>query len=347
MKNYPDKFTPEEKIEIDTLLSHCLDGLSDDSEKFLSTLFIRSLKSYIGETSVNEHIYLKNYEIPQIQLFDILIRKFPFVNMGHEVTNAAIINLLKNKTEATILDIGIGQGTQIKKLLSALPETGSLKQIRIIGIEPFSDALKRTEFSLRQEFDHLPFRTEFIGICKFIEDLEASEISKIIDNHPNLIINASLALHHIQTLEKRNQVIRNLRQLNPIAFFLTEPNVDHFEPDFYRRFQNCYRHFHHIFQVIDLLNIETIDKNGLKLFFGREIEDIIGKNNIDRFEKHEPAFRWIEKLKHNGFSVNNSLFTELPNIYGGVRMILDQEGYLGFSYETETILLIICAQPLN
>lgn len=345
MKNYPDKFTDQAKVEIDTLLSHCLDGLADDSDKFLSTLFITSLKNYIGETRASQHIYLKPYEIPQIQLFDILIREFPFVKAGHDYANSVILNVLEGKKSATILDVGIGQGTQIQKLIGSLADNHSLEYLKIIGVEPFGNALKIAETSINEALRKMPFKADFVGVEAFIEKMSGDDLINAIGSDlPNLIINESLALHHIQTLDDRNQVIQMLRRLNPTVFVLTEPNVDHYEPDFYRRFQNCYRHFRHVFQVIDELGIDNGDKNALKLFFGREIEDIIGKDNPERFEKHEPAFRWIEKLKNNGFTISDSHFDSLPEISFGVKVCKDKEGFLAFSVGTETILSIICAQ---
>ncbi|MBN2743287.1 MAG: hypothetical protein JXR39_05275 [Marinilabiliaceae bacterium] len=344
MRNYPDKFTPESKIEIDTLLSHCLDGLGDDSEKFLSTLFIRSLKSYIGDTGVNEHIYLKNYEISQIQLFDILSRKFPFVKAAHDVVNGIILSRMYDKSDVTILDIGIGQGTQICKLLSRIPDSAHYQHIRVVGIEPFESALRRAEFSIRQELSRFSFSTEFVGKRAFVEKLSVDDLRALLGEDPGaVIVNASLALHHIQSLEERDRVISCLRSLLPDALLLTEPNVDHFEPDFYRRFQNCYRHFYHVFQVIDRLDAGGVDKNGLKLFFGREIEDIIGRHNGDRYEKHEPGYRWVEKLNHHGFIIDRDCFNPLMEVGCGVKLTVDREGFLGFGYETEIILAVICA----
>jgi hypothetical protein len=341
MKYYPNNFNEKAKVEIDTLFAHCLDGLSNDSEKFLSTLFIKSLKSYIGPTSVNEHIYLKKYEMPQIQLFNILIKEFPFVKISQQITNGAILNLLKQNKEATIIDIGIGQGTQIKNLLESSKELCNLKKLKIIGIEPFNDALVKASTDINAYDSELPFEIEFTGINEFVENIDFSKITR---ENETIIVNASLALHHIQSLKQRYDVIANIKSINPLAFLLIEPNVDHFEPDFYRRFQNCYRHFYSIFRVVDQLNIDIIDKNSLKLFFGREIEDIIGKRDKDRYERHEPAYRWIEKLTQNGFSIRNNFFSLPFETKSGINIAMHKEGFLGFSYDTETILAVIYAE---
>ena len=141
----------------------------------------------------------------------------------------------------------------------------------------------------------------------------------------------------------REKTIAAIKELNPVAFILTEPNVNHYESDFVKRFQNSFRHFHCLFKVIDNLDIENNMKNGLKLFFGREIEDIIGKPEADRFEKHAPASQWISMLKQNNFAVKNALLAEAFVASPGVEINYFDEGYVGFTFDNETALALIYA----
>jgi hypothetical protein len=345
MSYYPSRFSEQAKVEIETLLDHCIETLHDDSEKFLSTLIIKALRNLIGTTGIDEHIYLKRYEITQIELFNILIKEFPFVRWGHELANNLIYSKLKESREAIIIDIGIGQGIQMVHLLKKLNSLPDLKKVTIVGIEPFIDALKAAEENITKMESQVSFTIQFIPWNIFIEDIdELSLENKTNQLMGDIIVNASLALHHIQSLENRLKVLRVFKSIVPIGLVLVEPNIDHFEPDFYRRFQNCYQHFYHVFQVIDNLKIDQYTKNGLKLFFGREIEDIIGKSNEERYEKHEPAFRWIEKLINCGFLVRNNFLDSLPKVNSGIDLDFDDNGFLGFRYKSETILAIIYAE---
>ncbi len=346
MSYYPDKFTEQARIEVEMLLDHCLEDIGNDSEKFLSTLMIKALRHLIGDSENDEHIYLKKYEITQIELFNVLIKEFPFVKWGHELSNTLIFNKLKNSKKAVIIDVGIGQGIQVQSLLEKLDETRNLKEVVVIGIEPFSDAIEAAGELLDSIAEEVSYKLEFVPLNIFMQDMNPKELQEIVGRYEgDIIINASLSLHHIQTLEERINVITALRSLNPVGIVLIEPNIDHFEPDFNRRFQNCFQHFYHIFQVIDNLPVELKSKNGLKLFFGREIEDIIGKLNEERYEKHEPAFRWIEKLNSCGFIVRNNFLDTLPSINSGIKLGFLEEGFLGFTYKAETVLSIIYAEP--
>jgi hypothetical protein len=328
--------TPESEI----LYQQFIEGMELDSEKLLGALILRALKKKTNPHNTDENIYLKKYEIPQIQLFNILIDKFPFVKYSQNFTNSAIVDLIDEDAEGTIIDIGIGQGTQLMNIVGLLRSSRTLKKLHIVGIEPSEDALDIAIKSFSSIQNELPFELQFSPIHDFIENIDFSKIENITGT---IIVNASLSLHHIQSSEKRTEIISKIKKIKPTAFILIEPNVNHFETDFYQRFRNCYNHFHGIFKVIDNLEIDPLDKNALKLFFGREIEDIIGKEEQDRFEKHEPAIQWIERLKHNRFSIAENLLKPTVDSIAGVDIKFHKEGFLGFTVQSETVLAVICA----
>lgn len=340
MKTAPH-FDGQSKQEIESFFADCMEGMDTDSEKLLATLFIKALNKKINSESIGENIYLGKYEISQIQLFDILIDKFPFVKFSQHITNTAIVEDLKDCREATIMDIGIGLGTQVLNMIEKAKSLDSLEKLHVVGIEPFGDALAKAEASILGCNGKVPFEITFTGIHNSVENVDFSSIPV---SGEKFVVNASLALHHIQSGQQRREIIAKVKSLNPRAFVLIEPNVNHYETDFYRRFQNCYKHFHSIFQVIDRIeNISNNDKNALKLFFGREIEDVIGKEEKDRFEKHEPATHWIERLKESNFSIKNDFLKSPVEAGCGVEIAYHKEGFLGFTHGDETVLAVIYA----
>lgn len=334
-------FNAATKIDIDSFFDYCKEGMDTDSEKLLATLFLKALNKKINSENIGENIYLGKYEISQIQLFNILIEQFPFVKFTQQITNNTIVEAMAGNTEVTLMDIGIGQGTQVMNIIGLAKSVVGLEKLHVVGIEPFGDALQMAEKNIMAMNESTPFEITFTAIHDGVENVDFA----VFKNLPGkIIVNASLALHHIQSDAKRSEAIAKVKSLNPVAFFLIEPNVNHFETDFYSRFQNSYRHFSHIFQVIDRIeNISNSDKNALKLFFGREIEDIIGKDEKDRFEKHEPATHWINRLKMNSFSVKSGVF-KLPVMKSyGVEIEHHKEGFVGFTHGDETVVAIICA----
>jgi hypothetical protein len=340
MKTAPN-FDGKTKKEIESFFAYCMEGMDNDSEKLLATLIIKALNKKINSEFIGENIYLGKYEISQIQLFNILIEKFPFVKFSQHITNTAIIEEMKGCQEVTLVDIGIGQGTQVMNIIEKAKYLPQLRKLNVVGIEPFADALAVAERNILAMNEKVLFEINFTGINDFVENVDFTTIPNVSGK---VIVNASLALHHIQSDLSRSETINRVKDMNPGAFILIEPNVNHYEPDFYQRFKNCYRHYHHVFQVIDRIeDISNSDKNALKLFFGREIEDVIGKEEKDRFEKHQPATHWIEMLKENNFTIKNDFLKDPVEAGCGVEINYHREGFLGFTHGDETVLAVICA----
>jgi hypothetical protein len=335
LKSYPD----QSMQEAETLLKYCLQEMNFDSEKMLTALIIQALRTNLE----SGNLYLEHFEIPQIELFGKLIQEFPFVKFGHEVTNTALLSYLKDCQKAVIVDIGIGKGVQMANLIKRVEAETSVTELTILGIEPFGEALQDAE-KLMLSFSNDKLKIRFEGICSGIEDVCMEDVLAITKPFgKSVFVNASLALHHIRKQEERMKAIENIYKLQPRAFLLTEPNVDHFNPDFYQRYRNCFNHFIHIFQVIDGLQMENQHKNALKLFFGREIEDIIGKENNLRFEKHELAATWIARLSKAGFKVSLPMLPDFE-IGSDIQIKYTPEGYVGFVHGPETVLAMMCVE---
>ncbi|MBL7765451.1 MAG: hypothetical protein JNJ58_05125 [Chitinophagaceae bacterium] len=326
---------------IENLFNYCNSYQDTDSQKLIARLLIDATHKRFQTGLVHEHIYLKNDEVPQIQLFNILIEKFPFVKYSQIITNQAIIDTIGEAADVCLMDIGIGQGAQMLNVIEAAKKLSSLKRLHIIGIEPFGDALHMAEERINAMKSQVHFDIEFTGVHGFAEEIDFESFKGCADH---LIVNASLALHHIQDADARLKVIAAIKQLNPKAFILIEPNVDHFEVDFAKRFMNCYHHYYNLFMVIDRLDITAKDKNALKLFFGREIDDVIGKVEKERYEKHEKADRWIGRLKACGFTMNETMLKSPVEQEAGVVIRYHEEGFLGFTHQTETVLAVMYAQ---
>jgi SAM-dependent methyltransferase len=293
-----------------------------------------------GGSLSHENLYLRNYQVSQIQLFDILIARLPYVKYSQAIVNSQIVEILAGLQEATLFDIGIGLGTQVRNILHQCKDMKGLKKLVVVGIEPGEDALKTAEQSILALQPEMPFTIEFKGFHGFAENMELTTIDY---GTSNIIVNASLALHHIQSDEKRTSVLEQIKSLNPAGFFLIEPNVNHFEPSFMKRFYHCFNHFYALFKTIDGLDIHANEKSALKLFFGREMEDIIGKPEAERFEKHEPAITWIARLRQLNYAIKSNLLNLPVSHESGVRIASHNEGFVGFTFEKETVLSIIYA----
>jgi hypothetical protein len=161
--------------------------------------------------------------------------------------------------------------------------------------------------------------------------------------YEKLIVNASLTLHHIQRRAQRHDLFARLRQLNPDDVLLTEPHSDHFQPSWVQRVQNAYTHYGAVFSVIDCLDTDTRTRNGLKLFFGREIEDVVAHAEAQRYERHEPAEQWLDYCTTNGFHISKDFTISASHQSPFIQLQLSKAGYLAMVHEGLNVLSLIHA----
>ena len=299
----PHSLTENDKVLLNDIYQESLEDLDEPEAMFNYTL-TKAMRKHFMDGQSQEHIYLQRFEIPQIRLFELLIQQFPLANLSQHCTNTLLIEALANHTNAVLMDIGIGTGFQVSNIIEGLSKMSDnrIKCLTIVGIEPFADALKMTETNIKRASENAPFEIKLIVKEAFIEQMKEEELREMLPTeYDGLYVNASFALHHIQQMEQRKAVFEILKNLNVSAFVLSEPNSNHFEPSYAKRFQNCKNHYGVLFQIIDTLPINTTEKAALKLFFSREIDDVLGNKEEVRVEKHFATEQWVQLFEETGF----------------------------------------------
>ncbi len=336
----PDDNSERDQL-LDEIIASCAADKENDSEKMLGYLIAANLRKRFSGAGITENLYESTNGVSQIRLFEILIHQFPFVKYSQQMTNEAIFSILQQQQEACIIDIGIGMGTQMLHILEKAKSLTHLRKLTIVGVEPFENALRTAGEKILQYKEHLSFELAFIPVPGYIE---LTDLAEYCPPNTPCIVNASLSLHHVKLSDDRNRIIAGIRALQPEAFLLIEPSVDHFTNDLAARIHNTYKHFIGVFRVIDRLDASNEDKNGLKLFFGRELEDILSKaDDEERFEKHQPVSTWLHRLEQNGFTPDTTPLLTEPKEVLGVKIHSFPEGYVGFQEKDETILSVIFA----
>ncbi|RRB04031.1 GRAS family protein [Larkinella rosea] len=341
-----DQPAPSALTGLEEQLQAHLSAIEAQPELLLDTLFLKAIRDHVQpQAGSHEHLYLQRFEIPQIVLFDVLINRMPFVVMSHAITNRAMVNALKTAENAVVMDVGIGRGIQIVRLLDELIKTENrLQKLTLVGVEPFAEAVAFAETQIRQTAEKAPFAVEFVSLVSLVEELAPDALAQTVPpEYDRLVINSSLTIHHLPTVSQRQAFFHQIQSLQPDLLLLTEPHSDHLEPDWRRRTLNAYNHYGAAFGVIDSLDIDTTAKNGLKMFFGREIDDVVGHSDDNRFEKHQPAEQWIQYLQESGFSLVPDF--DIPATLPPSPIVLQEKpgGYLAMEYEGVNVLSIFQA----
>ena len=286
-----------------------------------------------------KNTYLKDLEIPQIVLFDILANRFPLVMNAQKIISNAIISIISSHENITILDLGIGRGLQITRILKEINQIKTIKTVTVIGVEIFKAALEHTIAVISDLKKELNYHLEFHPINTLVEDLDAELIKKLIPatNHC-LLINASLTLHHIQSEENRLLLFQKLKSLNPSLLTLVEPNTNCFINDFDERLLNVYEHFCALYGFINTLDLLQEEQKGLKQFFSTELFDAVALPDEHRFEKYNTSEAWIKTSSEAGFRpydlTENAKDIKIKNIDVQIK----QQGYVNFEFHHANIL---------
>ncbi|OIN58243.1 GRAS family protein [Arsenicibacter rosenii] len=301
----PDALTETDQQVLEAIYYESVEDLDNPVSLFAYTL-AKAMRKQVAGGQSQEHIYLQRFDIPQIRLFELLIQQFPLANLSQHCTNTLLIDALADCEYPVLMDIGIGTGFQVATIIGGLAaKTGSqVKQLHVAGIEPFADALVAAAQNIQQAATRAPFAVTLTTRTDFIENLSINDLRQMLPaEHDGIFANASFALHHIQGAAQRKVVFETLKALPVQALVLSEPNSNHYTADYAERFTNCVQHYGALFRIIDTLPITATEKTALKLFFSREIDDVLGNAETVRVEKHYATEQWVALFAETGFQL--------------------------------------------
>ena len=310
-------------------------------------LFAHALSSRLASEKAAEiNLYLRQFQDTQISLFNLLARHLPTVALTAPLANELLSRFVAGHEEVTLLDIGIGSGHQEVAMLRLLARQGLLpRRLNVVAIEPDAGSLIEAQMGLFEASVELGFELEFVPVHKVVEDMTEADWSEVAAFDCPLVVNASFAAHHIQCTEDsplRDRIFCRIRELDPDAVVLAEPSSNHHAASLVERFRAAWHHFGTTFRLIDELEVEPWEAAAMKMFFAREIEDIVANGEATRCERHEPVDAWVERLRRAGFTPYADLEFARETRHELVRVV-PREGYVGLDYADETLVAVICA----
>jgi hypothetical protein len=333
------------------LLADLVDDHLDDGahgEDLQYYIFASALsKRLASDKSAEINLYLRQFEKTQISLFNLLAQHLPTVALAGPLANEVLAGFVGGQDEVTLLDVGIGSGRQEVALLYLLANQHRLpRKLNVIAIEPDAGSLLEAGASLADAAGTLGVELEFVPVHKVVEELDDEDWLMFGSFGAPLVVLGAFAVHHVRSGAGRNardELFRRLRALDPDAVVLCEPSSNHDSPSLLERFEASWHHFGLTFRLIDGLQVEDREKAAMKMFFAREIEDILANADETRCERHEPVDAWVRRFREAGFvPCTDWALVGFGSPEGPVR-IAPRDGYLGLDYRDETLVAILCA----
>lgn len=323
--------------------------VEDNQEDLLSYLFTAALMKRLDTAKSDQmNLYLKQYDVPQITLFNLLADQFPLMTCVTSTANRMLAHEVRAGEPLRFLEIGIGTGRQIVLLLKLLAEQGKLpSSLTLYAIEPSEHCMQLAEKNVKEAAECLGIPLHFHPYCMEIERLPGSAWDLLQRQKGAMLVNASFALHHIRDngaqRSMKDEILRRIQQLQPSVFVLCEPDSNHQTSDLGHRFYHSWRHFSVVFHFIDSLPLQIEEKRALKIFFGREIEDIIASLEELRCERHELTEQWTDRLRQAGFhpsTIPGAAF--LPKLHPEVA-VTKGSWHVGFGHSSTNLISVIGA----
>ena len=292
------------------------------------------------------NLYLQQYQQTQISLFNLLARHLPTVSLASPLANEVLAGFIAGQEEVTLLDVGIGSGRQEVALLHRLADKGRLpRRLNVVAVEPDAGSLLEAGTALAETATALGLDLRFHPVHGVVEDLGDDDWTFFASFDTPLVVLGSFAVHHVRARagrHTRDELFHRLRALAPDVVVLCEPSSNHDSPRLLERFQAAWHHFGLTFRLIDELDVPEADKAGMKMFFAREIEDIVANGEDARCERHEPVDAWVGRMRAAGFTPWSD-FGAVHGLEAGPVRLAAHDGYLGLDYRDETLVAIVVA----
>jgi GRAS domain family len=245
-----------------------------------------------------------------------LLWNTPLLRYGYTCATEALVRALPDAPRLHIVDIGIGAGTQWLLCFNALAtQYGKRPQIRLTAIdlpEPGAEPerrLREVGASLSRHARALGLSFAFEPLAVPLQHVDTRMIRR--DAGEALIINAACTLQQVAPgssaptiSQRRDEIVRQLRALDPQLLTLIEPALDHQRLALLPRIRVLFAHYLSLFDALETLMPAWLAERALieRAIFGREIFESIAGASPYGIACHERYGGWRERLRREGFA---------------------------------------------
>lgn len=324
---------------------------------FASALAVRIVKRWPGiYRALLSHAERDGPTAPPAR--PILAPAFPCLAFTRAVVARILLRALAGERAVHIVDLGSGDLELWVPLLRGLSQgPDGPPQFRLTCVSARRDVLDILGHALVKEAEIMGMPFQFNPVNVSLRELTEEMLR--LRSGETLAVVSMLGLHALLAEEDRidadfgmiksdsvkeskrvGEFLSMVQSASPRVFFLVEQEADHNATRLVDRFVEGLHYYSAVFDSIDAALGGSCPKERLALeeMFGREIEDIVSCEGLEREKRHERYARWAVRLAWAGFKPVRLWLNAMEDAKGAVEAHLRD----GYKVVTERACTMIC-----
>ncbi|XP_073154220.1 scarecrow-like protein 3 [Henckelia pumila] len=347
--------------QISGLASITGDSMQRLAARFASALAVRLVKRWPGlYKSLYSGTALDSCDVDRAR--EIFERAFPCMEFAYAVINRVLVQAMSGERLIHVIDLGCGNPKLWVPFIRGLHE-GSKEfdhgplHLKITCIGKDKEAQERLGAGLVKEAEilNMPFQFNHVIVdvshvkldMLKIEPGEALALISILSLHVLLAEDDRVDSHfglrkndQIKDTKRLNEFLEMVKSMSPKLVLLVEQESNHNSSRLVDRFVEGLHYYSAIFDSLDVAfgGFSCKDRTTLEEMFGKEIENIVSCEGMEREERHERFVQWALRFVNVGFRPIR-LWSE--NMNEALKVVEDYEP-CGFKVISEKGSLMIC-----
>lgn len=346
--------------KISSLASVSGDSMQRLSARFASALAIRLVKRWPGLHKAMNYTQLPKQELDQ-GAKPLFGRAFPYLGFSYAIIARTLIKAMMGERVIHLVDLGSGDTNLWIPLLrsfSCFPDGPPHLKVTCINankavLEKLGPVLVKEAETLDMPFQFNPLNVSLreltLDMLK-VRSGEALAFLSILNLHTLLAeddrVDAHFGdnkkIHGIKDSKQMFQFLSMIRSTSPKLLFLVEKEADHNLNRLVDRFVEGLHYYSALFDSVDATLGAKIknekDRFVLEEMFGKEIENIVACEGVEREERHERYGRWMVRFGQAGFKPVRMWYDSLED----AKQMVEAFGRDGYKIVNEKASLMIC-----
>lgn len=332
------------------------DSMQRLAARFAAALAARLVKRWPGLYKALNNGGLVGFDVDRAKA--IFARAFPFSGFAYAVINRTLVQALLGECVIHVIDLGCGDPKLWVPFLRAVangPDGPPRLKITCVGIS--KEAQERLEGKVVKEAQSLKMEVEFNHVSAKLRDLtlgmlkvkpgEVIALTSILTLHALLAeddgVDARFGLsrsNQVSECKQMTKFLEMVKSIRPKVVLLVEQESDHNSCRVTDRFVEGLHFYSALFDLIDATFgvFSCSNRTTIEEMLGREIENIVAGEGLEREERHERHAKWGIRFTRGGFRPVQLWYDTMDE----ARKVVDAYEPKGFSVISEKGGLMIC-----